>query len=202
METIAKHPDLRVIDCDGAEVRALPVGADQEARRPSPRLRVIRTTDDLDRQDNWTDLTGPREDIEAAVAEATAAGPGVAIEYEGFSVVDPGEPDDVDYLSSLARGVARHGEAFEHWSQLAADTSQLEQFADRYLGCCPSPDRLPEHLADSLGVSAGLAALRPDVRPFIGLHLSAWADHLQELGVIVSCEGSEGLHLFLPPEAL
>jgi hypothetical protein len=163
---------------------------------------VIRRSDDLDREDNWTDLTGPKAAIEAAVASAADAGDQAVIEYDGFSVVDPGEPEDADYLSQLAGGVAKHGEAFEYWSQLARDTADLQRFEDCYLGCCAQPELLPEHVADALGVSAVLQALRPDVRPFIGLHLSSWAAHLQELGTIAVCKGSQGEHVFLVPEPL
>jgi hypothetical protein len=199
MEAATHQPEMRVIGPDGADVR--PLRGDKGRGQPRPRLRVIRRSADLDREDNWTDLTGAKTGIEAAVASAADAGDQAVIEYEGFSVIDPGQPDDADYLSVLARGVAEHGEAFEYWSQLA-DTAHLEQFRDRYLGCCLQPEYMPEHLADALGVTEVLAQLRPDVRPFIGLHLSAWADHLLELGEVVGCPGADGLHLFLPPEPL
>ena len=193
-------PQLRLIYRDGAPL------SDLEAARarhpaslgPTPRLRVM--TGGQTDEEGWISLMEPSGPFRA-VAQARAR-PKAVIEYDGFGSLDPGEPDDPEYLGTLARGVAHHGEAFRIWAQLAATNNELQGFDAAYLGCTGKPGLWHEHLADALGVTAQLGAIRPDLQPFIQLDLPAWAKHLRHAGTVVTVGGQEGCHVYLAPDVV
>lgn len=200
MEGITQRPQLRLIQASGAGTPALEEAParHQAARASPPRIRLVEP-DQAD-EAGWISLTEPGG--AARAVRQSQAQPAAVIEYDGFAGLDPGDPDDATYLAALAHGIADHGEAFAIWAQLVAGTERLERFEAAYLGCSPNRDLWHEQLADALGVTAQLGAIRPDLQPFIQVDLVAWAERLRQGGTVVTADGDEGRYAYLADQTL
>lgn len=131
---------LQVIEREGGDV--IPLREPQE-EQPKPRIFVA-SIGDYEQYDRvhgrWLDATSDVEELEAGAKEVVRTSRSGSplwgvYEAEGFYGLElDAEWQDLHYVSTLARGIAAHGEAFMRWSQVVAVTEELDQFEQRYVG--------------------------------------------------------------------
>jgi len=196
--------DLQVIEREGGEVIPLP-RPEEGQEQPAPRIFVA-SIGDYEQYDrvhgNWLDATAEPDELEAgaqAVVRSSRSGSPLwgVYEAEGFYGLElDAEWQDLGYVSTLARGIAAHGEAFKHWTQLVSQTDQLPEFEERYIGCFKSGADYAQHLAEEFGVEESLAMLTPGLRPFIRFDREAYAKDLIESGCVSVVDGQDGVYCF------
>ena len=176
-----------------------------EAEQPKPRV-FIASIGDYEHYNwvhgRWLDATADVEELEAGAKEVVrrsrSGSPLWGVyEAEGFYGLDlDAEWQDLRYVSTLARGIASHGEAFMRWSQVVAATEELEQFEQRYVGQFETGADYAQHLASELGVEETLSAVPEGLRPFVRFDAEAYAKHLIDTECVAVTPASNGVHIF------
>ena len=193
---------LQVIERERGDVIPL---REPEAEQPAPRV-FIASVGDYEQygrvHGKWLDATAEVEELEAGAKEVVRTSRSGSplwgvYEAEGFYGLDlDAEWQDLRYVSTLAKGIAAHGEAFMRWSQVVAATEELEQFEQRYLGHFETGADYAQHLAGELGVEETLSAVPEGLRPFVRFDAEAYAKHLIETECVAVAPARNGVHIF------
>lgn len=153
----------------------------------------------------WIDAAQEPEQIHEAVNAMLSRSPTdpraeefAVHDYEGFGHYRPGEYDSLEWLSSVASGIAEHGPAFAAWAdQVDQDQEALDQFEDAFLGEWPSTESYAYSLLDDLGLERLLEQHLPEsLAPYVYVDAHGFARDLELSGDITAIEGDEGVWIF------
>ncbi len=108
----------------------------------------------------WIDANQPPEDIWEEVDAMLAASPEPGAEewaihdYEGFGSLRLSEWEPFERVSTIAAGIAEHGDAFSAWVEYdpSRDLDEPHAFEDAYRGEWDSLHDYAEQLADDIGL--------------------------------------------------
>lgn len=117
-------------------------------------------------------------------------------DYEGFGPLRLSESEPIEQVSRMARGIVEHGRAFAYWADyLGSDWSQLDDFAEHYLGHWSSMTEIAERFFEDQGLD--IHEMVPALwRPYVTFDVGAFArDLCVELHV---AEDDDGVHVFQP----
>lgn len=179
-------------------------GADneREAERVHPRIYVASLADYNDGRLHgaWVDAAQDAEDLQRCINEMLAASPSPFAEewaihdYDGFEFVRLSESESMETVSKIALGIAEHGRAFAAWaSEVGLDSSELDGFADAYMGHWESPKAFAEEMLDDLGyLDEFNKALPEHLAPYITFDYEGFAQDLVFNGAIVTVEDTDG----------
>lgn len=122
-------------------------------------------------------------------------------DFEGFNGMHLGEWEDLDYVSTVALGIERHGLAFAHWAQLVSETEHLRQFENCYRGRWDNLAAYAEELLDDSGTETDLDRVVPEwVRPYVTLDYAAIGRDMECDGALMTAQAEEGgVHVFEQP---
>jgi antirestriction protein len=154
---------------------------------------------------HWIDAAVEPDELATQISAMLAQSPSPDAEewaihdYEGFGPLPLSEYEDLAIVSTVARGVAEHGEAFAHWAAIVgtADAESLARFEDTYLGAYESLASYAEEFLDDLGYLDAVEAAVPEgMQPYVSVDIAGFARDLELAGDIVTSEGSEGVYVF------
>lgn len=128
-------------------------------------------------------------DIEAMLAASPTARsqPGEIAEdwgifdYDNFGPLQIGEQESVNYVTTVARGIAEHGPAFAAWADVMQGDEELDQgaFEDNYLGEYESPQAYAEHLIEDAGYDQLLDEHLPEgIRRYVHIDIAGLAQDM------------------------
>lgn len=144
----------------------------------------------------WINAAQDVEDLEADIARMLAAAPSPGAEewgifdFDGFGPLRLSEYEDLNLVSTLAKGISEYGPVFAHWADhVECDRDRLEHFEDALLGLYPSRNEYIEELLRDAGVNPVAAMhLEPWVEPYVYVDALALARDLEMSGEIVFLE--------------
>lgn len=120
-------------------------------------------------------------------------------DYEGFEGIRVGEYDSVERVTTLAKLVAEHGEAFARWFENDPSVEleeAAEKFTDSYIGCFTTPDELQEHLFEDFGIESMMEEvwkLVPESwQVYVVFNMEGMVRDLEYGGEMFTVEGRDG----------
>lgn len=177
-------------------------GEEHEANQPHPRIYVASLADYNDGRLHgaWIDAAQDPEDLQRCVQAMLDASPSAFAEewaihdYDGFEFVRLAESESMETVSKIALGIEEHGRAFAAWaSEVGLDSSDLDNFADAYMGHWESPRAFAEEMLDDLGyLDEFNKALPEHLAPYITFDYEGFAQDLVFNGAIVTVEDTDG----------
>lgn len=116
-------------------------------------------------------------------------------EFGGFTV---GEAETVETITTVARGIAQHGEAFSLWAELHdADPEMLANFEDAYLGEYDSAEDWARELMDDTGVEQTLNEAIPEgLRPYVQIDYEQFARDARGSDIHFEESSGGGVYVF------
>jgi len=116
-------------------------------------------------------------------------------EFGGFRV---GEAETVETITTVARGIAQHGEAFSLWAELHdADPEMLANFEDAYLGEYDSAEDWARELMDDTGVEQTLNEAIPEgLRPYVQIDYEQFARDARGSDIHFEESSGGGVYVF------
>lgn len=100
-------------------------------------------------------------------------------DYEGFGAFKLGEYEDINMVSSVAKGIVEHGRVFSHWANLVGtqDAERLHRFDEHYRGAWDSLSAYAEHALDDMGVT--VQSFTPGwLQPYVSIDYIALGDDM------------------------
>jgi len=157
----------------------------------------------------WIDATQDEDEVRQQITAMLERSPTttefgeVAEEYgifdhDNFWGLRIDEYDDITQVTTLARLIDEHGEAFAAWAeQVGRDTATADDageiFLNSYMGCYRSKEDYVEGLLDDLGVVDELdKSVDPILRGYVRIDYSMLAQDLELNGDITFVEASGG----------
>lgn len=176
--------------------------AERDVERPQPRIYVASLADYVDGRLHgaWIDAAQDVESLNASIQAMLADSPTPGAEewaihdYDDFEFVRIGEFESIEAVSKVALGIAEHGRAFAAWaSHVGLYSSDLDHFADAYMGHWQSPREFAEEMLDDLGYLEEFNKALPEhLAPYITFDYEGFAQDLVFNGAIVTVEDSDG----------
>lgn len=178
---------------------------DREQTEPSPSVYVT-SVDGL--QGRWIDLTWTEHQVEDALAALT---PGEYLPDAerriaasmGFRRLPIEEDSDIWRLHQVARGIARHGEAYAAYAvHVCGLPSSEEDFERTYRGCVPSLEAFVLDRAEEQGWLKAVNELnaRFSLHGLVSIDIDEAARQYFAQGFWFQCPGTDGIHIFGPPK--
>jgi antirestriction protein len=153
----------------------------------------------------WLNAAVGDEELEASIAAMLAASPTPGAEewaihdYEGFGPLRLGEYESLSTVTTVANGIAEHGQAFAHWSALigTSDLEAIRAFEDVYRGHWESVEEFAGNHLDDMGANVFIYEAVPDyLQPYIKLDVEGFARDLELGGDITTSDGDGGVYIF------
>ena len=149
----------------------------EQLRQAPPRIYVASLADYNEGRLHgaWLDVRGELRELEEGVRAMLAASkvPGAeewAIhDYEGFAPLRLGEYESLERIARIGRGIARHGEAFKHWTAIEGITrlDLVTGFEDAYRGHWQSVEAFVMDFWDDCGSCKRMCVSTPQLSPAI-----------------------------------
>ena len=153
---------------------------------------------------DWFDAAVPDEQLLAEVQAMLDASPEPIAEeygifdYDEFGAFKPGEYEDLQTVTAVARGIAEHGPAFAIWAELHdADPDILAQFEDAYIGHFDEPEDWARDTLSDIDDQLD-QTIPPSLRSYVQIDYAAWLRDCNLAGDlhIEPDPDSRGAHLF------
>lgn len=153
----------------------------------------------------WLDADTSVEDLEAGVSTMLAASsePGAeefAIhDFENFGPIRLSEYESLSTVSTLARGIAEHGQAFAAWAahQDSLLEAEADAFADAFQGDWEDRQAYAEEMFESFGIDVDRLPSLPDwLRPYVRIDTEAWLRDAELNGDLNVIEHPGGIWVF------
>jgi len=180
---------------------------EEERVRPAPRIYVASLSDyNAGRlHGTWIDAAQEPDEIATEVGAmlASSSTPGAeeyAIhDFEGFGPARLDEYETLETVSTLARGIAEHGNAFAHYAATigSRSTEDLAGFSDAYLGHYATIEEYAEALVDDLGYDDVIERALPEhLHPYVHFDTEGFARDLELSGDVSTSDGDGGVYVF------
>lgn len=120
-------------------------------------------------------------------------------DYEDFGPVRLHEFENLEMVTKLAQGIARHGEAYACWADHLGSSSwdELDRFEEVFRGTFTDVRQCADDLLDNLGIDLDPNSWAPSlIAAYVRIDVDAFAHDLQHIFTV--CEGHEGVHIFDP----
>ena len=153
----------------------------------------------------WLDVRGEPVELEEGVRAMLAASkvPGAeewAIhDYQGFAPLRLGEHESLERIARIGEGIARHGEAFKHWTAIEGITrlDLVQGFEDAYRGHWESVEAFAQDFWDDCAFGGAIAKVIPEqLQAYVRFDAQAFARDLELSGDISSSAGDSGVYIF------
>ena len=152
----------------------------------------------------WLDVHGEPGELAEGVRAMLAASrlPGAeewAIhDYEGFAPLRLGEHESLERIARIGQGIARHGEAFKHWTAIegSARLDLVERFEGAYRGHWQSVEAFAMDFWDDCGYAEILDRIPEALRCYVRFDAEAFARDLELGGDITTSTGDDGVYIF------
>jgi antirestriction protein len=153
----------------------------------------------------WVDAARDSEDLTNTIQERLTQATGraedevIVHDYRRFGVYQLQRSDDFETISSVARGIERHGLAYSALARYIGSRileTDPDRFTRSYLGEWPSLQAFVREMADALGLEEYLALLPKPIRHFVRLDFQAIAREVELELMVVSHES--GVWVFDP----
>ena len=179
----------------------------EQLRQAPPRIYVASLADYNEGRLHgaWLDVRGELGELEEGVRAMLAASkvPGAeewAIhDYEGFAPLRLGEYESLERIARIAQGIARHGEAFKHWTAIEGITrlDLVTGFEDAYRGHWESVEAFAMDFWEDCGYEESLAQVIPEqLQAYVRFDAAAFARDLELAGNVSSSAGDSGVYIF------
>jgi antirestriction protein len=148
----------------------------------------------------WIDADQTAVELEQAVKDMLSRSPLPGAEewaihdYEGFGPLRLSEYESLDYVASVAAGIAEHGPAFAGWADnVGSDRDALDAFEDVYYGAWDSIEQYAEDMLEDLGYADGIYRHIPEhMRPYVIIDVIGFARDLESGGDITVIDNPDG----------
>lgn len=126
-------------------------------------------------------------------------------DFEGFGPVHLHEHEALEHVTVLARGIARHGEAFAAWWSHQDDPASSDhadspdaRFQEAYVGAYETTTDYGQQLLDDYGVTdlSDLSGIPEPFRAYVSIDVDGFLRDLQIGGDIYTVETGDGVHVF------
>jgi antirestriction protein len=150
----------------------------------------------------WLDAAQEPEELEQQIqqmlseSEEEVAEEWAIHDYDNFGRLHLGEYESMETVSTLAKGITEHGQAFAAWAALAGAkeaTNNPAEFNDAYLGEYESVEAFAEEELEDYGLTEILDRAVPgSLRYYVDIDIEAFARDLKLSGDIHTAPADDG----------
>jgi antirestriction protein len=123
-------------------------------------------------------------------------------DYENFGPLRLDEYESIETVTTIAQGIAEHGEPFAAWVHVIGqrDQATLGKFEDCYRGEWSSLTAYADELLDELGATQILEEIPNWLQPYMTINSEAFARDLHYSGDLLTAGSSSGgVYIFEVP---